>query len=82
VSTAPTFAASTHAGRQVSVYAIDMEASARTRRGVSLVLSGRLGLQRGTLAGLREEIPHRRVSLGLVVTLPPSVRARRAGESR
>jgi hypothetical protein len=82
LTAAPAFAISARGGTQVSVYTVDLEASGRTRRGVSVVLSGRLGLQRGTLAGQHEEIPHRRVSLGLVATLPPSLRARRTGEPR
>jgi hypothetical protein len=62
---------------RVSVYALDLEAAAHPRPGLSVVASGGLGWQKGTLGGRREEIPHRSVSVGLVVSVPSSSRVER-----
>lgn len=70
----PTFIHSSRDLGRVSVYAVDVEAVAQARRGLSVVASGRLGRQQGTLGGRREEIPHRSLSLGFVVTVPRSSR--------
>lgn len=57
---------------RVSVYALDVDATAHPRPGLSVVASGRFGSQQGTLGGRREQIPYRSLSLGLVVTTPRS----------
>jgi hypothetical protein len=55
---------------RVSVYALELEAAAHPKRGLSVVASSGLGWQKGTLGGLRQDIPYRSLSLGLVVTVP------------
>jgi len=68
----PAFMVGSRDHGRVSVYALDVDAATRPRRGLSVVASGRLGSQHGTLGGRREEIPYRSVSLGLVATMPRS----------
>lgn len=68
----PAFARSARDERHVPVYTLDVEAFVETTRRLSLVASGRIGRQEGTLAGPREAIPYRSLALKLMVTLPRS----------
>jgi hypothetical protein len=72
VSATPAFARSARNERHVPVYTLDVEAVVEATRRLSLVASGRIGRQEGTLAGPREAIPYRSLALKLTVTLPRS----------
>jgi hypothetical protein len=63
---------------RVSVYAVDLEAAAHPKPGLAVVAAGNLGWQTGLLDGRQERIPYRRLSLGLVVTVPRAAGAARA----
>lgn len=68
----PAFARSARDERHVPVYTLDVEAVVEATRRLSLVASGRIGRQEGTLAGPREAISYRSLALKLMVTLPRS----------
>ena len=70
LSVTPAFARSARDERHVPVYTLDVEAVVEATRRLSLVASGRIGRQEGTLAGPREAIPYRSLALKLMVTLP------------
>lgn len=74
LSASPAYITVGRAGARVSIYALDVEATSRSKHGLSVVALGRIGLQAGTLAGRREEIPYRSVSLRLVATFPHTPR--------
>jgi hypothetical protein len=85
LSATPAFIESVHDRARVSVSVLDLAAIGETTRGLSVVLSGRFGVQQGrmrlheqgTLIDRREQIPTRSVSLRLVTTFPRSTRTAR-----
>jgi hypothetical protein len=62
--------------RRASVHALDVEAVHQLTPRLSLAASGRISLQRGTLAGGGLDIPHHTASLKLTATLPRTTRVR------
>jgi hypothetical protein len=70
----PAFMSSARDRVRVSVYLLALEAAGRPTRGLSVVASGHIGLQQGTLDGRRDQIPYRSLSLRLVATLPRTSR--------
>jgi hypothetical protein len=67
---APAFARSARAGRYVRVYTLDFDVEVEATRRLSLVASGRIGRQEGTLADPREATPYRTFALKVTMTLP------------
>lgn len=77
LSAAPAAVANARGSARVSVYTVDVQAMGGTRRGLSFVVTGRVGVQHGTFAGGDETIPYRSLSLALRATLPRPPRAAR-----
>lgn len=71
---APAYARSARDGSHVAVSTLDLEAVVAATPRLSLVASGRIGRQEGTLAGPRETIENRRVALKVMVTFPRRAR--------
>lgn len=74
VTGTPAFSRSARDDSHVPVYTLDVEAVIEATRRLSLVASGRIGRQEGTLAGPRETIPYRSLALKLTIALPSSPR--------
>jgi hypothetical protein len=68
----PAFASNSRDGERISTYTFDLDAVGETRRGLSVLVSLRLGSQQGTLSGSGRDIPYARLSFGLSATLPHS----------
>ena len=66
----PAFSHNARDNSQVAVYTLDLQAAVEATRRLSLVASGRIGRQEGTLAAARLAIPTRSLALKLMVTLP------------
>lgn len=79
ITAAPTAAVSSLGGSRASVYMLNVEAIGQARRDLVIVVSGRAGVQYGTLEGAHDVIPYRTLSVGLRATFPRSSRTGRPG---
>ena len=79
VTGAPVLARSTRDEARVAIYALDLGATVELTRRLSLVASGRIGHQEGTLGDSREKIPFRTFALQLTLAVPSSAAAGRRG---
>ena len=68
----PAFTRSARGDRRVPLYSLDLGSEVAMTRQLSLVASGRIGRQDGTLSGQRDMIPSRSVTLKVMMTLPPN----------
>ena len=72
LSMTPAFTRSARGDRRVPLYSLDLGSEVAMTRQLSLVASGRIGRQDGTLSGQRDMIPSRSVTLKVMMTLPPN----------
>ena len=77
----PSITHNAQGGRRAPVYLLDVESALEVNRRLSVVASGRIGRQDGTLSGPRDIIPAGSFAVQLLITLPRSAGGDAPGRS-